>query len=217
MDCWKIKLLDFKSQYKLDVSCENIVAEMKKVIAFAMPYIYQLPWFDVFEEISWDVNTHITGKKIFKINWWYWEVCGCKCNTCFEKIDGCKICEDNKFWSIKMTNVAPRKMTQDWEYFLQCPMWNTISYSLPSCFSSWYLAYYRRPEVPNNEEWEIEIPEYLLWPLAILFKYFATNDWTEQKYKLDFIDIINLYREVYAPDWHSSFWFSEQFLQLNNI
>ena len=39
--CNNIKISDFIKDSKID--CDRIIPELKKVVSFAMPYIYQLP------------------------------------------------------------------------------------------------------------------------------------------------------------------------------
>ena len=192
--CNNIKISDFIKDSKID--CDRIIPELKKVVSFAMPYIYQLPWFAAREEIDPTVNTKKTEFNVFRINWRYWEVCDA-CVDCFDIEENCSTCCDEWYWKIRMMDISPRRKSRSGQYFMECPMSNTISYSIPTWIKSAYISYYKRPKIGDDINWEVEIPEYLFWAMNILLKYFTTNDWTENKYKLDFIDIITKLQETY--------------------
>lgn len=89
---------------------------------------------------------------------------------------------------------------QTGRYYIPCYGGNDIVYKLPECICKAWVHYVRT--IPNFDdvEAELDIPEYLLGPLALLVKYFTRTDGTEVRRLNDFNEAIARLQYIYASD-----------------
>lgn len=210
--CNTIKLKDFfNTRAKDEVECGKEVIAFKQLMSFAMPIIYWLPWFEEWEEIDVSGWAFTTQKPIYFVRGFRakrpaWCSCNCSCNictdACFEPEEWCADCEwcNSELWKISMRNNFMKWELITWRYNILCPQGKDITYKLPKWITKAYIYYTRWLENIDDVEAEIEIPEYLLWPLWLLVKYFSRNDGTEARRLNDFNEAISRLQYLYAPE-----------------